>query len=86
MRDFHHLNQSGQEKPGIFVRCRLFREVTMDIQKGKWIEEKSGCESPIFKKKFNAEDVESAVIEICGLGWFELYINGKKNNACRGDK
>ncbi len=50
----------------------------MDIQKGKWIEEKSGCESPIFKKKFNAEDVKSAVIEICGLGWFELYINGKK--------
>ena len=50
----------------------------MDIQKGKWIEEKSGCESPIFKKKFNAGDVKSAVIEVCGLGWFELYINGKK--------
>ena len=50
----------------------------MNITKGKWIREKSECESPIFKKKFFTEDIKSGFIEICGLGWFELYINGKK--------
>lgn len=48
----------------------------MSITKGKWIEDKSECESPIFKKKFAADNIETASIDICGLGWFELYING----------
>lgn len=45
---------------------------------GKWITEKNGCESPVFRKKFSCGDIKSAGIKICGLGWFELFVNGKK--------
>jgi hypothetical protein len=34
---------------------------------------------PMFRKEFNAKgDIESASINICGLGHYELYINGEK--------
>lgn len=49
----------------------------MSIFNARWISEKSGCEAPVFRKKFTVRDIKSAVIDICGLGWFELYINGK---------
>lgn len=44
---------------------------------GKWIDF-SGCEAPIARKGFQAKEPQSAVIQICGLGFFELYLNGKK--------
>ena len=49
----------------------------MSIFNARWISEKSGCEAPVFRKKCTVRDIKSAVIDICGLGWFELYINGK---------
>ncbi len=34
---------------------------------------------PMFRKEFNEKgDIESATINICGLGHYELYINGEK--------
>ena len=34
---------------------------------------------PMFRKEFNANgDIDSASISICGLGHYELYINGEK--------
>lgn len=33
---------------------------------------------PLFRKEFKARDVKKATINICGLGQYELYINGKK--------
>ncbi len=34
---------------------------------------------PLFRKEFNAKgDIDSASINICGLGQYELYINGEK--------
>ena len=44
---------------------------------GKWIDF-SGCEAPIARKGFQVKKSQSAVIQICGLGFFELYLNGKK--------
>ena len=38
----------------------------------------SACASPIFMKKINVDSPEQSEIEISGLGFFELYINGKK--------
>ena len=49
----------------------------MSIFTAKWISEKNGCESPVFRKKFIAGKVKSAVADVCGLGWFELYVNGQ---------
>ena len=43
----------------------------------KWIE-CTGNDAPLFRKEFNAVKGEKAEITICGLGYFHLYINGKK--------
>jgi alpha-L-rhamnosidase len=36
------------------------------------------CASPVFVKRITVVDPERSEIEICGLGFFELYVNGKK--------
>lgn len=43
----------------------------------KWIE-CTGNDAPLFRKEFNAVKGEKAEITICGLGYFHLYINGRK--------
>ncbi len=43
----------------------------------QWIE-CTGSDAPLFRKSFNAVKGEEAEITICGLGFFHLYINGKK--------
>ncbi len=50
----------------------------MSIFTAKWISERNGFDSPFFRKKFNIGNIKSAVLDICGLGWFEAYIDGKK--------
>lgn len=44
----------------------------------KWIDCENGTEAPVFLKKFNAVKGENAVITICGLGVFDIHINGKR--------
>ncbi len=44
----------------------------------KWICTGKNIASPLFRKEVTLENVKSAEITICGLGFFELYINGKK--------
>lgn len=48
----------------------------MGIKDAKWIMGDEICEAPVFHKWFEAYETEQAVIDICGLGWYELYING----------
>lgn len=47
------------------------------FKNAKWIE-CSGSDAPLFRKQFNAIKGEKAEITICGLGFFKLFINGKK--------
>ncbi|MEE1010512.1 MAG: alpha-L-rhamnosidase N-terminal domain-containing protein, partial [Acutalibacteraceae bacterium] len=47
------------------------------FKNSKWIE-CTGSDAPVFKKTFNAVKGEKAEIIICGLGYFKLFINGKK--------
>ncbi len=47
------------------------------FKNSKWIE-CTGSDAPVFKKIFNAVKGEKAEIIICGLGYFKLFINGKK--------
>lgn len=47
------------------------------FKNAKWIE-CTGSDSPVFYKKINAVAGEKAEITICGLGFFKLFINGKK--------
>ena len=47
------------------------------LNNAKWVR----CgeeEAPIIRKSFFAENFKKAEIDICGLGFFELYINGTK--------
>ena len=43
-----------------------------------WIDCEGGDIAPIFIKRFEAEKGEKAEITICGLGFFELEINGRR--------
>lgn len=44
----------------------------------KWITADKSIAAPLFRAEFFAKNVKKADITICGLGMFELYINGKK--------
>lgn len=50
----------------------------MGIEQARWIQGKHTTESPIFRKHFEAFGTEKAELCICGLGWFELYVNGNQ--------
>ena len=47
------------------------------FKNAKWIE-CTGSDAPLFRKSFNAVKGEKAEIIICGLGFFKLFINGRK--------
>ena len=51
------------------------------MKKEHWICGGAGCEAPLFRRSFwldRTECFQSARLEICGLGYFLFYINGKK--------
>ncbi len=44
-----------------------------------WIQGDNVCESPLFRRSFHLDEIPvSAKIEICGLGYFLLFINGER--------
>ncbi len=46
--------------------------------KAQWVAPSSDCSGPYLRREFDCGEFKSASISICGLGFFELYINGKK--------
>lgn len=47
--------------------------------KAKWIAADKGISAPLFRKEFNLEEpITRARVYISGLGYYELYLNGKK--------
>lgn len=50
----------------------------MISKNAKWITADNKLQAPVFKKEIYIDDFSKAVISICGLGFFELYINGLK--------
>ncbi len=44
----------------------------------QWVAPEKACTSPYLRKGFSAVGVKSAEITICGLGFFELYLNGAR--------
>lgn len=44
-----------------------------------WIQGDNICESPLFRRSFSLQELPaSAEIQICGLGYFLLFVNGKR--------
>lgn len=60
------------------------REKTMgkyeiaDLKNGKWVSTGGRCATPLIRKKIQVERCDSAVITVGCLGFFELYVNGKR--------
>ena len=51
------------------------------MKKEHWICGGASCEAPLFRRSFwldRTERFQSARLEICGLGYFLFYINGKR--------
>lgn len=48
------------------------------MQNAHWIQGGTDCESPLFRREFTTRELTSARLEICGLGFFQLYINGTR--------
>lgn len=53
------------------------RRLSKEMKNAKWLVFEE-CDAPLAVKEFQAGSIRSVVIAICGLGFFELYINGKK--------
>ncbi len=47
----------------------------------RWIHADPMCGAPIFRREFYAEQAVSARLDICGLGFFQLYVNGKRTDS-----
>lgn len=46
---------------------------------GKWIESEKGISSPLLRKEFNLDRMTTRTrVYISGIGYYEVYINGKK--------
>ncbi|MBQ7543171.1 MAG: family 78 glycoside hydrolase catalytic domain [Clostridia bacterium] len=43
-----------------------------------WVQADAPCVSPEFRAVFDAEAGEAAQITVCGLGFFELFLNGRR--------
>lgn len=48
------------------------------LSDASWIGADEDVESPIFRQTFTASRIQKATIAICGLGFFELYMNGQR--------
>ena len=49
----------------------------------KWLGFDGITRTPVVRASFDAGDTVKAEITICGLGYFELYINGRRVCSCR---
>ena len=50
----------------------------MSIYNAKWVCADESVSAPLFQKTVCVTSAKGARIDICGLGFFELYVNGKK--------
>ena len=59
--------------------CRQYNIDEVALQKAKWISHPCARENTLaFEKQFSSEKAVSAQLMVCGLGFFEAYINGKR--------
>lgn len=51
-----------------------------NLDNENWIQASGPCDAPYFRKSFQVKKPDKASIAICGLGFYELFINGRKVN------
>jgi alpha-L-rhamnosidase len=75
VRVWDETSRVSESSPAIFEMGQL---KTTDWE-GKWIGAKEGIAAPLLRKEFTIDkQVRRARVYISGLGYYELYINGKK--------
>ena len=68
-------NTTAYSKPGTF-EMGLLRPGDWE---GKWIAMGDTASAPLLRKEFTLQkDVKRAKVYLCGLGYYELYVNGSK--------
>ena len=50
----------------------------MNFEPVKWLGAAEQGGAPYFRCEFDAETVAGATLAICGLGWYEVCLNGRK--------
>ena len=79
--DGETVKQLGQQHASVYSNPASF---TMGLQneqnwQGQWIAADKKVSSPLLRREFQIDrDVKRAQIHLCGLGFYELFINGKK--------
>lgn len=53
----------------------------MELENKNWVQSSRSCGASYFRKSFQIQKPAEAAIAICGLGFYELYINGRKVNS-----
>lgn len=49
----------------------------MGMKDADWITHPGGCEAPVFRQSFTVDNGwREAIADVCGLGWYELHVNG----------
>jgi len=79
--DLRTVQAMREQRPGTYSAPATFEMGLLkpgDWQ-GKWIGAGSEVSSPLLRKAFTLNtQVKRATVHVCGLGYYELYLNGKK--------
>ena len=70
-----------RSRPGPFSKPAFFQmgKPAPEDWNAQWIAADSDISSPLFRKEFSVEKtIARATATICGLGYYELYLNGEK--------
>ena len=55
------------------------RDLVPDDWQGEWIGSEEDISAPLLRKEFTVEkEIDRARVYICGLGYYQLYINGRR--------
>ena len=79
--DASTLEAMGKELVGDYSKPATFMMGLLNKSdwKGKWIGADKDISSPLLRKAFKlSKQVKRATVHICGMGYYELYINGSK--------
>lgn len=69
-----HSGVSYKKENGRYIKC----EESFVFGSAKWLEFDSDKEAVIAKNTFTADNTENATLYVTGLGYCDVYINGKK--------
>lgn len=77
------METKGMELEDIKLKNMKLNDMALEyenLDNENWIQASGPCDAPYFRKSFQVKKPDKASIAICGLGFYELFINGRKVN------